>query len=92
VTADDIARDLMVNGLQDTIESALVQAAKQGEALIQGKADVLVKRYDDAVAEYKLAFEEAPDFDAALKANRAFDEEMRTLVHLFAAAVGSDEA
>lgn len=96
MTADDIARDLMVNGLEDAIEDALRSAAKQGEATIQGKCDELVKRYDNAVAEYKLAFEEPVGEDITdpfnSRAYEAYENEMLALVHLFAAAVGSDEA
>jgi len=89
MTADDIARDLMVNGLQDTIEDALRSAAKQGEALIQGKCDELVKRYDNACAEYKLAIEEG---NYEVKAYEVYEDALMDLVHEFAAAVGSDEA
>jgi flagellar biosynthesis/type III secretory pathway protein FliH len=94
VTADDIARDLMVNGLGDAIEDALRSAAKQGEATIQGKCDEIIRRYDDECAEYKLAHEEGPRAGDPnnVKATRRYHSAMMTIVHELAAAVGSDEA
>jgi hypothetical protein len=89
MTAEDIARDLMVTGVQDAIESALVSAAEQGAALIQGKCDELVKRYDNAVADYKIAIEEG---EYEVKAYEIYEDALMDLVHEFAAAVGSDEA
>ena len=89
MTADDIARDLMVNGLEDTVESALKSAAEQGMALIQGKCDVLVKEYDNAVADYQIECDEGED---TVKAYERYEDRLLDLVHKFAAAVGSDEA
>lgn len=57
---EDIASDLEASeDLAGRIHKALVSAAAQGEAIARGKADVLVERYDNAYAEWRITCEES---------------------------------